>query len=150
MRAVIQRVGRASVEIDGAEYSSIGQGFLVLLGVCNGDTAQEADRVSHKIANMRIFNDAGKKMNLSLGDTGGQVLIISQFTLQADCRKGHRPSFAAAARPEAAIPLYERVCENLAAALGGGRVKTGVFGAEMRVSLINDGPVTIILDSDDL
>ena len=150
MRVVIQRVKKASVEIDGKEYSSIHQGFLVLLGICHEDAEKDADLISRKIANMRIFEDDDEKMNLSLDDVGGEVLVVSQFTLYGDCRKGYRPSFIAAARPETAVPLYERVCRNLADALGKERVKTGVFGADMQVGLVNDGPVTIIISSEQL
>ena len=147
MRAVIQRVRYARLSIDGELYSEIEKGFMVLLGVHEGDTEKEAAYIAHKLALMRIFEDEGGKMNLSLGDVGGDVLLVSQFTLFADCAHGNRPYFVAAARPEQAIPLYEKVTELLRKELGDGRVKTGVFGADMQIELLNDGPVTIILDS---
>ena len=145
MRAVVQRVSEASVEVEGAVVGATGPGFLVLLGVEEGDTPADADYLAEKIAGLRVFNDADGKMNLSLGDTGGGVLLISQFTLHGDCRRGKRPSFITAARPETAIPLYERAAEQLRAR--GVPVATGVFGAHMAVRLVNDGPVTLLLDS---
>ncbi|NLV42392.1 MAG: D-tyrosyl-tRNA(Tyr) deacylase [Candidatus Hydrogenedentes bacterium] len=145
MRAVVQRVSEASVEVDGAVVGATGPGFLVLLGVEEGDTSADADYLAEKIAGLRVFNDADGKMNLSLGDTGGGVLLISQFTLHGDCRRGKRPSFITAARPETAVPLYERTAERLRAR--GVPVATGVFGAHMAVRLVNDGPVTLLLDS---
>ncbi|HRZ16606.1 MAG TPA: D-aminoacyl-tRNA deacylase [Candidatus Hydrogenedentes bacterium] len=145
MRAVVQRVSEASVEVEGAVVGATGPGFLVLLGVEEGDTPADADYLAEKIAGLRVFNDADGKMNLSLGDTGGGVLLISQFTLHGDCRRGKRPSFITAARPETAVPLYGRTAEQLRAR--GVPVATGVFGAHMAVRLVNDGPVTLLLDS---
>lgn len=144
MRAVIQRVTNASVAIDGKLHSEIGTGLLVLLGIENEDKTEDADWLAAKIIQMRIFSDADGKMNLSLGDIKGKVLIVSQFTLHALVKKGNRPSFIKAARPETAIPLYAYFCDELKRNV---EVKTGVFGADMQVSLINDGPVTIIIDS---
>lgn len=143
MRAVVTRVTEASVTIDGAEYSRIGRGFLVLLGVHVSDTAAEADR----ICGLRVFEDANGKMNVSPADAGAELLIVSQFTLFADCRS-RRPGFTAAARPETAVPLYERVIAGCEAR--GFPVRTGVFGADMKVASVNDGPVTILLDTDHL
>ncbi len=145
MRAVVQRVSRASVEVDGRIVGEVGEGLLVLVGVEEGDTDTDADYVAEKVAGLRIFNDAEGKMNLSIADVGGGVLLISQFTLHGDCRRGRRPSFIAAARPETAITLYEGVACRLRAA--GLPVATGEFGAHMHVALVNDGPVTILLDS---
>ena len=146
MKAVIQRVREASVTVDGAVVSSIGQGLLVLLGVANGDTAEKADWMVRKIAQLRIFEDAGGHMNLSVEDVGGSVIVVSQFTLFADCRKGNRPSFVEAAQPEFADQVYREVVAKLRARLGENRVGTGVFRAHMEVRLLNDGPVTIQLD----
>ncbi len=145
MRAVVQRVSEASVEVDGRVVGEVGEGLLVLVGVEEGDTGADADYIAEKTAGLRIFNDAADKMNLSVADVGGGVLLISQFTLHGDCRRGRRPSFTAAARPETAIPLYEEVARRLRAA--GLSVATGEFGAHMHVALVNDGPVTILLDS---
>ncbi len=145
MRAVVQRVSRASVEVDGRVVGEVGEGLLVLLGVEEGDKEADADYIADKTASLRIFNDADDKMNLSVSDVGGGVLLISQFTLHGDCRRGRRPSFIAAARPETAIPLYEGVAGRLRDS--GLPVATGEFGAHMHVSLVNDGPVTILLDS---
>lgn len=146
MRIVIQRVSEAAVSIGGAEHARIGGGLLILLGVADGDTAADAEWLSSKVSGMRIFSDADGKMNLSVTDTGGEVLVISQFTLHADTKKGNRPSFIRAAKPETAIPLYETFVAELGKQLGK-PVLTGVFGADMQVSLINDGPVTIIMDT---
>ena len=146
MKAVIQRVREASVTVDGAVVSSIGQGLLVLLGVANGDTAEKADWMVRKIAQLRIFEDAGGHMNLSVEDVGGSVIVVSQFTLFADCRKGNRPSFVEAAPPEFADQVYREVVAKLRARLGEEHVGTGVFRAHMEVRLLNDGPVTIQLD----
>lgn len=146
MRTVIQRVSRSSVTIDGVLKSSIGAGLLVLLGVGEDDGQEDIDWLVHKIAAMRIFDDADGVMNLSVMDVGGDVLVVSQFTLMASCRKGNRPSYVKAARPEVSIPLYERFCSCMSEALGK-PVATGVFGAMMDVDLLNDGPVTIVLDS---
>ena len=148
MRAVVQRVSSASVEVDGNILGEVGEGVLVLVGVEEDDTEADADYIAEKTAGLRIFNDEEGKMNLSVTDVGGSVLIISQFTLHGDCRQGRRPSFIAAARPETAIPLYEGVIRRLRAA--GLPVATGEFGAHMHVSLVNDGPVTVLLDSNKL
>ncbi|MBP5271809.1 MAG: D-tyrosyl-tRNA(Tyr) deacylase [Clostridia bacterium] len=147
MKAVIQRVTSADVKVDGKTLGAIGQGFLILLGVHEDDTEAEADLLAKKVANLRVFEDADEKMNLSLLDTGFETLVISQFTLLADSKKGNRPSFIFAARPEQAIPLYERFMDQLKAN-GIAVVEHGEFGADMAVSLVNDGPVTIILDTD--
>jgi D-tyrosyl-tRNA(Tyr) deacylase len=148
MRLVLQRVSRASVSVDGATVAETGAGLLVLVGVAEADDAQLASRLAQKTAEMRIFNDADGRFNLSLLDTGGEALVVSQFTLHADLRRGRRPSFIAAARPEAAEPLVEAYAGTLEAL--GVRVARGRFGAHMDVSLVNDGPVTIIVDSEDL
>jgi D-tyrosyl-tRNA(Tyr) deacylase len=145
MRAVVTRVSSASVEIEGAVRGAIGRGFLVLLGIKEGDTEKDAARLAAKVCNLRIFNDENGKMNLDLAAVGGGLLVISQFTLFADC-KSRRPGFTEAARPETAIPLYElflKECRN-----AGFTVETGVFGAMMSVASRNEGPVTIILDTD--
>ena len=139
MRALVQRVSRAAVEVDGQEVASIGPGLLVLLGVRTGDTAEQADRLAGKLERLRVFEDGDGKLNLSVRDVGGQLLCVSQFTLYGDARKGNRPSFVDAAPPELAEPLYERV----RAALG---AQGGAFGAHMNVSLVNDGPVTLLLE----
>ncbi len=145
MRAVIQRVSEASVEIDEKEVSRIGRGFLVLLGISDDDTEGDADYLAAKTAGLRVFGDEQGKMNLPVQDVGGEVLVVSQFTLLGDCRKGKRPSFVKAAPPELAIPLYERYVERLRKA--GISTETGEFQAMMDVKLINDGPVTLLLDS---
>lgn len=146
MRAVLQRVSEASVTIDGALKGAIQRGLLVLLGIEDADTIEDVTWLSKKIVQMRIFGDDAGLMNLSVQDIDGDILIISQFTLHATTRKGNRPSFIKAARPEKAIPLYEQMILQLQADLGKD-VATGAFGADMKVSLINDGPVTIIIDS---
>jgi D-aminoacyl-tRNA deacylase len=138
MRALVQRVGRASVDVAGERVSEIGPGLLVLLGVTHGDSAAEAEWIAAKIRALRVFSDGDGRMNEPLG--GREVLCVSQFTLYGDVRRGNRPSYVAAAPPEIAEPLYERVCELLGA-------RRGVFGAEMQVSLVNDGPVTLLLES---
>ncbi len=145
MRVVLQRVGEASVTVGGERISEIGRGLLLLVGVAQGDGEAEASWLAGKIAGLRIFNDEAGKMNLSVRDVGGEVLAVSQFTLLADTRKGKRPSFIGAAQPEVAEPLFDHFCERLRAA-GVGAVKTGVFGAKMDVALVNDGPVTIVLE----
>ncbi len=145
MRAVVQRVKQASVTIDGDVVGKIGKGILVLLGVSVDDTEAEVDWMVKKLIEMRIFNDADGKMNLSLEEVGGAALVVSQFTLFGDCRKGRRPSYIHAARPETAIPLYERCVQGFKDA--GIETATGRFGAMMDVSLINDGPVTLIVES---
>ncbi len=146
MIAVIQRVSRASVSIDNQINGHIETGFLVLLGITRTDTREDVDWLSRKIVGMRIFSDADGKMNLDLAAVGGDILLISQFTLHASTKKGNRPSFIEAARPEVAIPLYEAMIAQLAAELGK-PIQTGEFGADMKVSLLNDGPVTILIDS---
>lgn len=146
MRAVIQRVSEASVIADGIFTGQISKGFLVLLGIEHEDTREDADWLAEKISQMRIFQDGQDKMNLSLDQVNGEVLVISQFTLHASCKKGNRPSFIKASRPEHAIPLYEYF-NTVVSNRTGKQVQTGVFGADMKVSLINDGPVTILLDS---
>lgn len=146
MRALIQRVSEASVTIDGEVRGEIGVGFLVLLGIETEDTGDDGDWLAGKIARMRVFGDSAGQMNLALGDVDGEVLVVSQFTLHANTKKGNRPSFIRAARPEQAIPLYERFVAQLGGLLGKS-VATGEFGAEMKVALVNDGPVTIWIDS---
>lgn len=145
MRVVIQRVSKASVVADAKENGSIGRGFLLLVGVEEEDTAEDVDYLTRKIANVRIFEDTEGKMNLSLKDVAGDILSISQFTLHANTKKGNRPSFIKAAKPEKAEQLYNELNDNLR--LEGFKLETGVFGADMDVSLINDGPVTILIDS---
>lgn len=144
MRAVVQRVSRASVTISGEVCGKIGPGFLVLLGVEDTDGPEDLAYICDKILGLRVFEDAAGKMNLDILQTGGKVLLISQFTLYGDARHGRRPSFIKAARPETAIPLYEEMVERLRRKVP---VETGRFGAEMQVELINDGPVTILLES---
>lgn len=146
MRTVIQRVASASVSIGGTVKSAIGPGLLVLLGVGPDDTEEDVDYLVKKTAGLRIFNDEAGVMNRSVLETGGEVLVISQFTLMASTRKGNRPSYVGAAGHETAVPLYELFCERLSAAIGK-EVGTGEFGADMQVSLVNDGPVTISMDS---
>lgn len=146
MRAVIQRVSEAAVSIGGIEHARIGTGLLVLLGVAIGDTNEDLEWLSGKIARLRIFPDDEGVMNRDINEVGGEVLLISQFTLHALTAKGNRPSYIKAARPEEAIPLYENT-KRFLGTLVGGRLKTGSFGADMQVSLINDGPVTIAIDS---
>ena len=148
MRAVVTRVTEASVSIDGAVCAAIEQGFLVLLGVTHEDTPDLAVKLANKICGLRVFSDEGGQMNRSLTDAGGKLLVISQFTLYGNCKKGRRPDFLAAARPETAIPLYEQFVEACQAQ--GFEVKTGEFGANMQVHSINDGPVTLLLDTDTL
>jgi D-tyrosyl-tRNA(Tyr) deacylase len=143
MRAVLQRVARAAVRVDGRVVGEIGPGLLVLLGVAAGDAEAAVDRLAGKVARLRVFERDGR-FDESLLDTGGAALVVSQFTLLADTRKGNRPSFSAAAPPKQAEPLYERFCEALRGL--GVRVETGIFGARMEVELLNDGPVTLVLD----
>jgi D-aminoacyl-tRNA deacylase len=140
VRALVQRVSEASVTVDGEEIARIGPGLLVLLGVREGDTEAEADKLAQKLLALRVFEDADGRMNLNVGDAGGEILCVSQFTLYGDTRRGNRPSFVDAAPPEIAEPLYERVCEALGA-------QGGVFGARMAVALVNDGPVTVLLEA---
>ena len=139
VRAVVQRVASASVAVEGERIAEIGRGMLVLLGVRRGDTADHADRLARKLLALRVFEDADGRMNLNVGEAGGELLCVSQFTLLGDTRKGNRPSFVDAAPPEQAEPLYERVREALGA-------QGGVFGARMAVALVNDGPVTLLLE----
>ncbi len=146
MRAVIQRVSEARVAIDGKEHAGIGPGMLVLLGVEGRDSLEDAEWLARKISTLRIFDDAKGLMNLSLNEMEGEVLVISQFTLHAKTKKGTRPSYARAARPEQAVPLYEAFIEVLDGHLST-QVLSGVFGANMQVGLINDGPVTLIIDT---
>jgi D-aminoacyl-tRNA deacylase len=145
MRAVVQRVRRTAVAIDGETVASIEQGLLVLLGVTSTDTEHEAHQLADKMAHLRIFSDASGKMNLSVADVNGSLLVVSQFTLYGDCGKGRRPSFIAAAPPDLAVPLYEAFVNALRSL--GLPVQTGRFGAMMQVELVNDGPVTLILDT---
>lgn len=148
MRAVLTRVKHASVSIDGKETARIGEGFLILLGVTHEDTEAQAAKLAEKLTGLRIFEDETGKMNRGLTDVGGEVLIVSQFTLYGNCKKGRRPEFLSAARPEVAIPLYEKfvqLCRDK-----GLHVETGEFGAYMQVESLNDGPVTLIVDTDNL
>ncbi len=146
MRAVVQRVNEAAVHIGGNEHARIGQGLLVLLGIETGDTEEDLEWLCGKIARMRIFSDEAGIMNLDLTQVGGELLLVSQFTLHAQTAKGNRPSYIRAARPEEAIPLYLRAKQLLTERIGR-PVRSGEFGAMMQVSLVNDGPVTILLDS---
>lgn len=146
MRVVLQRVSQASVTIDGVEKSRIGWGFLILLGIEQEDQQDDIDWLCKKISALRVFSDEEGLMNRSVQDIGGEMLVVSQFTLHASTKKGNRPSFIEAARPETAIPLYERFVEVLQQE-SGRPVSTGSFGADMKVSLLNDGPVTILIDS---
>ncbi len=146
MRILIQRVSEASVKIDGKIKDEIGSGLLVLLGIENNDTIDDVKWLSGKVANLRIFDDENGVMNCSILEKGGDILLVSQFTLHASTKKGNRPSYIKAAKPEIAIPVYEDFIKELSALLNKD-IKTGVFGADMKVSLINDGPVTIWIDS---
>lgn len=146
MRTVIQRVSKASVTVDGEVVSSIGHGLLVLLGIEDADGTDDIDWLAQKIANLRIFNDEAGVMNLSVMDTGGEVIVVSQFTLHALTKKGNRPSYIKASKPAIAIPMYEEFVDKLKAILGK-KVGTGIFGADMKVELLNDGPVTISIDT---
>ena len=146
MRAVIQRVTKASVTIDNKIYSQINSGLLVLLGIEDADTAEDIEWLSGKIINLRIFNDENGVMNVSVKDINGDILIVSQFTLHASTKKGNRPSYIKASKPEFAIPVYEKFAQHLSNDLGK-TVCTGVFGADMKVELLNDGPVTIVIDT---
>ncbi|MBQ7841366.1 MAG: D-tyrosyl-tRNA(Tyr) deacylase [Lachnospiraceae bacterium] len=148
MKFVIQRVKHASVTIDNNLYSEIEKGFLVLIGVCDSDNEAIADKMIRKLIGLRIFEDQDGKTNLSLKDVDGQLLLVSQFTLYADCKKGNRPSFVKAGSPEHANKLYEYIISNCEKEIP--VVKTGVFGADMKVELLNDGPFTIVLDSSEL
>lgn len=146
MRAVIQRVSSAEVTIDSTIRASIGKGLLLLLGIETADTAEDIEWLSGKLVNLRIFDDENGVMNLDLRQTGGDLLLISQFTLHAATKKGNRPSYIKAAKPEVAIPVYEKMIQQLEKDMGKS-IGTGVFGADMKVSLVNDGPVTIIIDT---
>jgi len=146
MRAVIQRVQKASVSVDGAVYSTIGKGLLIFLGIEESDHQEDIDWLSGKILRLRVFRDSNGVMNLSLHDIGGEILLISQFTLYASTKKGNRPSYIRAARPETAIPLYNNFIKQIEKDFGH-KIKTGEFGAYMQVDLCNDGPVTIMIDS---
>lgn len=146
MRIVVQRVKESSVMVDGKTVGKINKGFLVLLGIKNSDTKQDADYLVRKLINLRIFSDENDKMNLALKDVSGELLIISQFTLYGECNKsGNRPSFSDSAKPDVAIPLYEYFVEECKKNIT--TVETGIFGADMKVNILNDGPVTIIIDS---
>ena len=146
MRAVIQRVSHASVTINGALKSEIKQGFLILLGICNEDSMEDVDWLVKKVANLRVFGDENDVMNLSIQDVDGNALVVSQFTLYASYKKGNRPSWFKAGSHEHSIPLYEAFCAQLSTAIGK-TVGTGEFGADMKVELLNDGPVTICMDT---
>jgi D-tyrosyl-tRNA(Tyr) deacylase len=146
MIAIVQRVSEASVTIEGQVHGKINQGFLVLLGITHTDVEDDLNWIAQKIIGLRVFSDSEGKMNLDLTSINGNILLISQFTLHASTKKGNRPSFIEAARPEMAIPLYEKMIIKLNSLIGH-KIETGIFGADMKVALINDGPVTIILDS---
>ncbi|KAB5489988.1 MULTISPECIES: D-aminoacyl-tRNA deacylase [Flagellimonas] len=146
MRAVIQRVSRASVTVDGLVVSAIGQGLLVLLGIEDADGKEDTEWLSQKITNLRIFNDEHGVMNRSVMDLGGDVIVVSQFTLHAQTKKGNRPSYIKASKPDVAIPIYEAFVQKMEQVLGK-KVGTGIFGADMKVELLNDGPVTITMDT---
>lgn len=148
MKAFIQRVSEASVEVAGERVAEIGRGFLILLGITHTDGPEDAEKLARKIPALRIFEDEQGLMNKSLLDIGGAAIVVSQFTLYADTKKGNRPSFIGAARPEQAQPLYQALVSLLRQTLGAERVGTGVFGAEMKVRLLNDGPVTVELRTD--
>lgn len=146
MKVVIQRVSEASVSVEGNITGKIGRGLMILVGIEESDNESDIEYLTKKIINLRIFDDSQGVMNISLLDTGGEILLVSQFTLHAQTKKGNRPSYIKAARPETAIPLYEKLKKTLAIA-SGLEVKSGIFGAEMKVSLVNEGPVTIIIDT---
>ena len=146
MRAVIQRVSKASVTIDNKIYSQIENGLLVLVGIEDADTAEDIEWLSGKIVNLRVFNDENGVMNVSVKESNGDILVVSQFTLHASTKKGNRPSYIKASKPEFAIPMYEKFVQQLGNDLGK-TVSTGVFGADMKVELLNDGPVTIVIDT---
>lgn len=149
MKAILQRVTFAEVKVDEKTVGKIDNGFLILLGVAEGDTEKEADALSAKVATLRVFTDENDKMNLSLADIDGEVLVISNFTLYADCSHGRRPNFMKAAKPDIAEPLYEYFCKKMSDN-GVRKVEKGIFGADMKVSLLNNGPVTIDIDTRDL
>jgi len=144
MRFLVQRVSSAQVDVDNKTVGKIGKGFLVFVGITHNDTKETADYLINKLVNLRIFEDENEKMNLSLKDVTGELLLVSQFTLYADCSHGNRPAFVDAARPDVAEPLYEYICEECKKRIE--KVEKGIFGADMKVSLLNDGPVTIILE----
>lgn len=146
MRVVIQRAGHASVTIDGKCKSAIGKGLLILVGIEEADGKEDIDWLCKKIVNLRIFDDEKGVMNKSVADIDGEILVISQFTLHASTRKGNRPSYIKAAKPEISVPLYEQFCRELSCALGK-EIGTGEFGADMKIELLNDGPVTICIDT---
>ena len=148
MKLVVQRVKKAEVKVDGNIIGKIDKGFLVLIGIKVGDTKEQADYLVKKLCNLRVFSDENDKMNLSIKDVKGKLLIVSQFTLYGDCSQGNRPSFIEAARPEEANPLYEYFCNQCE--LNNIEVQKGIFGADMKVSLLNDGPFTIVLDSSEI
>ncbi|MEA5011653.1 MAG: D-aminoacyl-tRNA deacylase [Angelakisella sp.] len=149
MRAVLQRVSRAEVVIEGETTANAREGLLILLGITHTDTPELAEYLAKKCSELRIFTDENDKLNLSVQDVGGDIVVVSNFTLYASCAKGRRPDFLRAAKPDMAIPLYEHFVEQLRQ-LSGLKVETGVFGADMAVSLTNDGPITIILDTDEM
>lgn len=146
MRIVLQRVSEASVTVEGAVTGAIGQGLLVLVGIEDADTAEDIQWLSNKIVNLRIFNDAAGVMNLGIKEVDGDILLVSQFTLHATTKKGNRPSYIKASKPAIAIPMYEEMIRQLETDLGK-KIQTGIFGADMKIRLLNDGPVTIIIDS---
>ncbi|TCD12605.1 D-tyrosyl-tRNA(Tyr) deacylase [Pedobacter frigidisoli] len=146
MRAVLQRVTQASCTVDGDITGQIETGFLVLLGIEDADTNEDLDWLAQKIVGMRVFGDENGMMNKALADVNGDILLISQFTLFASTKKGNRPGFTRAARPDIAIPLYEKMIEKLSTLMGK-KIQTGIFGADMKIALVNDGPVTILIDS---
>ncbi|MCX2496366.1 D-aminoacyl-tRNA deacylase [Pedobacter sp. PF22-3] len=148
MRAVLQRVTQASCTVDGDVTGAIENGFLVLLGIEDADTLEDLEWLAQKIIGMRVFGDENGMMNKAIADVDGDILLISQFTLFASTRKGNRPGFTRAARPDVAIPLYEKMIDKLSVLLGK-RVQTGIFGADMKIALLNDGPVTILIDTKD-
>ena len=146
MKAVIQRVSKASVTINGSVHSKIGDGLLVLLGIEDSDAIEDIEWLSNKIVNLRIFNDDNAVMNISVKEINGEILLVSQFTLHASTKKGNRPSYIKASKPEIAIPIYEKMIKQLSMDLGK-PVQTGIFGTDMKVELLNDGPVTIVIDT---
>lgn len=146
MRVVIQRVKNASVSVEGKQISSIEKGFLILVGIENVDTKEDVEWLTQKIVNLRVFDDENGIMNKSVVDVDGEILVVSQFTLFASTKKGNRPSYIRASKPDFAVPMYQQFCKKLTQ-LFGKEIKTGIFGADMQVSLLNDGPVTIIIDT---
>lgn len=146
MRVVVQRVKNASVSVEGKQISSIEKGFLILVGIEDVDTKEDVEWLTQKIVNLRVFDDENGIMNKSVVDVDGEILVVSQFTLFASTKKGNRPSYIRASKPDFAVPMYQQFCEKLTQ-LFGKEIKTGIFGADMQVSLLNDGPVTIIIDT---